>query len=367
MRVLIDTTCTARGPSGTATYVGALIDALREVEDIEVVEASRERRLAPGRRGAGRGPAGMARSAANLAAEAAWLRRGLPAAARRAEADVIHHPLPAWSRRWAGAQVSTLHDLAYERLPDAFDPWWRAIARRSHRRAALRCEAVVSVSETTARDAASRWGVDRATIVVAHHGPAAAPASTGEREHLLYVGDAEPRKNVPLLIEGWVAYAKAEREAGREPLELVLAGAVADAADVQALAAEERSHPEISLVASPSAEELDRLYSRTTALVHPSLHEGFGLTMLEAMARGVPVVAARTAGSTEVCGEAAAYFDPRDPGSLAARLQELTPELLDGLGRAGLERAGAFSWQRSAELHRDAYILALSRHRERTS
>src|SRR5205085_6020164 len=194
------------------------------------------------------------------------------------------------------------HDLAFERLPDAFDPRFRAFARRSHRAQARRAEAVVCVSRTTATDAVALWGVAPERIVIAPHGPGQEPAprpDPPEREsHLLYVGDAEPRKNLDLLLS---AYARLD-----DPPPLVLAGNV-ERAGIEGVRVERR----------PTAERLAELYAEAIALVLPSLHEGFGMTAAEAMHAGVPVLAARSPGVVETCAEAAAYFDPRDAEDLA--------------------------------------------------
>src|SRR3954452_11754130 len=130
---------------------------------VEVVEAANTARRAPG----GGGP----RSALNWGTDAWWTAVALPRRAREANADVLHHPLPAHSSTASCPQVVTVHDLAFERLPECFDPLYRAYASRAHRRAARRAHAVVAVSDTTARDAMARWGIDRERIVVARHGP----------------------------------------------------------------------------------------------------------------------------------------------------------------------------------------------------
>src|SRR4051794_351532 len=211
MRVLVDTSYAARGPSGTGVYVGELVAALRGLGDVEVVEASQPRRL---RRGGGN----PVRSAANAMLDLAWLHGGLPRAARAARADVVHHPLPAHSRRIPAAQVATIHDVAFERLPAAYPPLWRRLARRQYRRGARRSDALLCVSEATARDAVELLGADRERIVVAPHGPGQRLPRL-EREdqpgHFLYVGDAEPRKDLGLLLGAGL------------PLPLVFAGAAA--------------------------------------------------------------------------------------------------------------------------------------------
>ncbi len=334
MRVLIDVSALNRAPSGTAVYLERLLPALA-AEGVDVVTARRRARP----RGGG-GP----RSYLNAAAEAAWIAGELPRRARSASADVLHHPLPAFARRAPCPQVVTVHDLAFERLPDLFDARYRALARRRHRAAARRAGAVIVPSRATALDVRALWGIDAQRIVVAPHGPGQAPPSDRRGiRHFLYVGDAEPRKNLPRLLD---AYARYRATAGLEPLGLVLAGSA------RATAPGVRCEPDPDLPA---------LHARAAALVAPSLHEGFGLTALEAMHAGTPVLAARVAALTEVCADAARYVDPRDPGSIAAGLTELATvaPLREALRRRGLERAAAFSWGRAARAHVAAYTLAL--------
>ena len=337
MRVLLDTTYARRGPSGTGVYVERLTQALR-AEGVEVVEAANERRPAPAGGGAG--------SARNLALDTRWTQVELPRRARAANADVLHHPLPALALAAPCAQVVTVHDLAFERLPDLFAPGFRRYASLTHRRAARGADAVVCVSETTRRDALARWGLDERKIVVAPHGPGQEPrlVAAVRAEHFLYVGDDEPRKNLPLLLDAYARYR--ERTPGR-PLPLVLAGrATAQAKGV-------RCEPE---------PELAKLLNGTAALVHPALHEGFGLTALEAMFAGVAVIAARSPGLAETVGDAAELVDPYDADGLAQALERVAsqPELRADLQRRGRERARAFSWQASARAHIAAYTLGIT-------
>ncbi len=337
MRVLLDTTYALRGHSGTAVYLRALADALR-VEGVEVVEAADVRRPAPA--------GGGLRSARNLARDEWWTQVALPRRARTARADVLHHALPALAVRAPCPQVVTVHDLAFERLPDHFAPAFRRWAHLAHRRAARGAGAVVCVSQTTRRDALARWGVDPGRIVVAAHGPGQEPlrrgARAGQPRHFLYLGDDEPRKNVALLLE---AHARYRRGAGEGALGLVLAGRA------RAQQAGVRCEPEPDVAA---------LLAGAAALVHPALYEGFGLTALEAMRAGVPVVAARAPGLTETCGEAALYVDPYDAEGLAAQLARVAADggLRAQLAARGRERAAEFSWRASARAHIEAYTLA---------
>jgi glycosyltransferase involved in cell wall biosynthesis len=323
VRVAIDTSYAARGPSGTGVYVERLVQALED-EGVEVIEL---RQRVRGRRG-GRN---KLRSAANAALDLAWTRELLPRAAERAKADVLHHPLPAWSPTRI-PQVVTIHDVAFARRPEEFDPLWRRIALRTHRAGVEKAAAVVAVSETSKRDAIAWLRAPAERVVVAPHGPG---QELGMRErspeHFLYVGDDEPRKNVAGLKD---AHAKYRAAGGAIPL--VLAGASGEPV---------------------SAAELADLYARAVALVHPSRDEGFGLTVLEAMSVGTPVIAVRNAAMEELAGEAALIVDDFALAEAMQRLERDEP-LRRMMGVAGRKRAAEFSWQRSAQAHIAAYTLA---------
>ena len=112
----------------------------------------------------------------------------------------------------------------------------------------------------------------------------------------------------------------------------------------------------------PTPARLRELLGEAVALVHPAVHEGVGLTLLEAMRSGTPVLAAAAAGSVETCGDAARYVRPQDPAQLAVALAEIAadPALQRQLGERGLARSVAFSWNLAAQAHRDAYAVALA-------
>jgi glycosyltransferase involved in cell wall biosynthesis len=345
VRVLIDTTFARRAPlSGTGIYVERLCSALSALTEVDVVTAGNAGRRAPAGGGIG--------SIRNLLADERWTQIELPRRARAAGADLIHHPLPAFAHASGLPQVVTVHDLAFEALPDKFDPAFRRIARRTHRAAARRAGAVICVSHTTARDVQARWGVNPERILVAPHGPGqdlgTQPAPGPRGGYFLYVGDDEPRKNLGCLLAAYRRY----RERSSDPLELVLAGSATATASEIGVRVEDR----------PGAERLASLYAGAVALVHPAFHEGFGMTLAEAMAAGAPVLAARAPGVLEVCAEAARYADPTNPDSFAAAMAEIAGDeaLARELADRGRRRAESFSWGSSARIHLAAYSLAVN-------
>jgi glycosyltransferase involved in cell wall biosynthesis len=259
--------------------------------------------------------------------------------------DVLHHPLPAFSR-WARLpQVLTVHDLAFEALPRHFDPGYRRYAQIAHRSAARASEAVLCVSAATAADVRARWDLPGERIVVAPLGPGQElPGRLGEPRHFLYVGDDQPRKNLPVLLAAYAAY----RQRTDHPAPLVLAGAATHGGEG------------VRTEATPDRERLAELYGGAVALIHPSLHEGFGLTALEAMSLGVPVIASAIPALRETCGPAALYADPQESQGFITAMLQLTdqPRLRERLSENAREQAGRFSWKICAQAHLEAYRLA---------
>jgi glycosyltransferase involved in cell wall biosynthesis len=321
VRVLIDTTFTRRGHTGAGVYVERLVAALR-AEGVDVVEAANERRRPPAGGGLG--------SARNLASDVAWTQLRL----RRQDGDVVHHPMPAHVAGERRPQVVTVHDVAYEVEPGWFDARFRAFASRALRRAAQRADVVVCGTEATARDLRTRWGLER--VVVAPYGPGQEldVPERGEPRHFLYVGDAEPRKDLPTLLAAHARYAAATRD----PLPLVLAGSAT------------AHQPGVEARGRVTERELAELHAGAAALVHPSRHEGFGFTVVEALHAGTPVIAARSEAIEEVAGDSALLVEPGDVDALARALANPPQPVRDR----------RFSWAACARAHIEAYSLAAS-------
>jgi glycosyltransferase involved in cell wall biosynthesis len=337
MRVLLDTTYARRAPrSGTGIYIEQLTRALGARPDVEIIATANTRRRPPG--------GGLNQdSLRNAVTDELWTNVELPRRARRTRADLIHHPLPAHAIATRLPQLVTVHDLAFERHPGDFSVSFRVYAHVAHRHAARRARAVIAVSQTTADDLEELWGVSGPSVHVAPHGPGQtlpdAPATA--QTHFLYVGDDEPRKDLPTLI---AAYERYRARGGSLPL--ILAGAA------------HAQGPGISHEPGPSAARLAGLLAQAAALVHPARYEGFGLTVLEAMRLGTPVIAAASPAVVELTGGTARLFAPGDAAALTEALLAPPPPRS---AQAALARAAGYTWERSAALHVAAYSWALGR------
>jgi glycosyltransferase involved in cell wall biosynthesis len=266
-----------------------------------------------------------------------------PGARRRRGSALVHAPncfLPL-VRPCPG--VVTVHDLAFEAHPGDFSARTGAKYRWFTPRAVRSAERVICVSEFTRDDVVARYGVDEAKVRVVQSAPAlpigdASPPS-GE-PYVLAVGDLRAKKNLRRLVRAW-------RMLRGEGLEhrLVLAGG--DAGEGEALRAEAGGEP-LELLGYVDDARLDALMRGAGALAHVSLYEGFGLVVVEAMARGIPVVAARATALPEAGGDAAVYVDPLDEASIAGGLRDALARR-DELAAAGRARAARLSWARTAE------------------
>jgi glycosyltransferase involved in cell wall biosynthesis len=257
----------------------------------------------------------------------------LPRALRREGAALIHATNCFLPLRRPCPGVVTIHDLAFEDHRADFARITGAKYRYFAPRAARGAQRVICVSEFTAGDVMRRYGVNASSIRVVPNAPAlpiGSVAVPGGGPYLLAVGDLRAKKNLQRLIEAWGALRSGHR--------LVLAG----------LGAMEGLPAGVEAVGYVDDEHLDALMRGADVLVHPSLYEGFGLVVLEAMARGVPVAAADATALPETGGDAAVYFDPLDPVSLARAIREAIDARAD-LAERGRERAARYSWRRTAD------------------
>jgi glycosyltransferase involved in cell wall biosynthesis len=241
--------------------------------------------------------------------------------------------------------VVTIHDLAFEAWPSDFSRRTGLKYRKLTPRAARSAERVICPSAFTARDLVERYGIDPGKLRVIPEAPAlalgGAPVCAGP--YLLAVGDLRQKKNLGALVRAFAALSRA----GAIPHRLVLAGVDSgEGAHLRALAGQ----APLELTGYVDDARLDALIRGADLLVNPSLYEGFGLVVLEAMVRGTPVLAARAGALPDTGGDAAEYFEPGDPDALAAALAKLlsSPEIRAELGQRGREWGARFSWERTA-------------------
>jgi glycosyltransferase involved in cell wall biosynthesis len=311
-------------------------------------------------------PAAAARPAARLA----WEQVGLPLLVRRSGAEVLHSPHYTMPLVAGVPVVTTLHDATFFTHPEVHLPvkrrFFRAWTRISLRRAS-RC---VTPSAATRDELVREVGADPGRIDVAHlgvdadrfHVPTAAERAA-VREHLgvtgpyiAFLGTLEPRKNAAALVRGWVR-AVADRP---DPPALVLAGGRGWDDEVDVAIGEV---PAGLTVLRPGYLPLDLLaglLGEAELVAYPSLGEGFGLPVLEAMASGAAVLTTRRLSLPEVGGDAVAYTEP-DPEAIADALGRLLddPGRRRELGEAALARAAGFDWRACARAHLAAYRAAV--------
>jgi glycosyltransferase involved in cell wall biosynthesis len=269
--------------------------------------------------------------------ELLWEQIGLARTAARRRADLVHSPNCFLPLRRPCPGVVTVHDLAFEVFPDDFAPRTRWKYATFTKAAARSAERVIVPSGFTRDDVVARYGVAPGKVRVIPEAPAL-PIGTSDvapGDFLLAVGDLRAKKNLGVLVE-------AGRRLG---LEVVLAG-LGDAGPLSA------SH--VRATGWVSDAELDELMRSAAVLVHPSRYEGFGLVVVEAMARGVPVACADATALPETAAGAAELFDPDDPAAVAAAIERALGRR-DELAAAGRARAAELSWERAAALTRAVY------------
>lgn len=317
MRVGFDVSPLEQTRAGTARHIRGLLPRLERMGDLDV----RRFRLAGGGR------------AAAFARDVAWYPGVLPLLARRARVDVLHCPTFRGPVLAGVPTVLTVHDLAVLRHPEAFPPWARRYGRLVVPRAVRAAARVIAVSQFTKRELVRLLGVPGEKVRVVPNAVGDAFTTEGPSapgDYVLAVGTLEPRKNLRRL-------ADAAASAG---VELRVAGALGWGG-VQV------SGNGVRWLGEVPDDELPALYRGALCAAYPSLYEGFGLPVLEAMACGAPVVTSAGGAMEEVAGQAAVLVDPTDTRSIAHGIAEAIARRVE-LSRLGPERARGFSWDAAA-------------------
>ena len=301
-----------------------------------------------------------------------WMNMQLPSVLRRERVDLYHGTNFFMPMRKTCPTVVTVHDVAFARVPRTYDPIYRRYMLWQVGHSAREADHLIAVTEHSKNDIVDLFDVDPARISVVYNGTderydanldAVYLANTRRAlqlpdRYLLHVGVIEARKNIETLLR-----------ASREPLRrglvdgVVLVGRDGRGADsVRRTTSVLGMDRRVRFLGYVAQDLMAGVYRLARLLVFPSLFEGFGMPILEAMACGTPVLASNTSSMPEVAGEAAILFPPADVSTLERLLTEVLsrPELHAELRRRGLARAARFTWDEAATRHAAVYRQVLA-------
>lgn len=261
---------------------------------------------------------------------------------------VVHQTYFSPFVRRNGRLVVTVHDLIHEKImPERLGRF----SREARRRSILAAEMIITVSNSTKRDLLEVYDIPPDRVAVVHHGVRSFDVSSDKlplrgyfKNFFLYVGNRGGYKNFSLLVEAFAASASLRADFG-----IICFGGGSFTVDEMAKMSKHRISDFVIWIDGDD-EVLGSLYRAASALVYPSLYEGFGLPVLEAMANGCPVVCSNVSSLPEVGGDAVVYFDPHDMDSIRLGLERIVGDqkILSELSAAGRERAKMFSWRDAA-------------------
>jgi glycosyltransferase involved in cell wall biosynthesis len=268
------------------------------------------------------------------------------------DCDVMFAPnyfLPRLLGAIARRRVITIHDLTYKRFPELLQKeTLHSLEAHMMREIAL-ADGIICVSESTRDDLLKYYEVDPSRVFAIHSGVAATtdnrqPTTALPKRYILFVSTIEPRKNLGVLLD---AFENLKRR-GKYDGSLVVVGRIGWKSEefVSRLRGRDVHHLDYL---SPA--ELQEVYRKAEMFVFPSIYEGFGFPLLEAMAHGVPTIAAESSSLPEIAGDAALYFDPRDAAQLESAISRVVEnhELRHALIMRGRERVEHFRWDTAAE------------------
>jgi glycosyltransferase involved in cell wall biosynthesis len=368
MRIGFDVTPLCTPMSGVGTYTVNLLEHLERLSGDEIVRLAHRTSPVNGpgdRNGQAAVPINGRRPGLN---KTVWMQLVLPRQLRHLCTDVCHFTNGVASFWTPCPSVVTIHDMTLWLFPE-YHYRRRLLAMRPFvPLAARRAAAIIAVSEATKADVVRILGVEASKVHVVHEAPSRhfrplrseAQLQTVRRRYglphrfVLYVGTIEPRKNLVRLVEAY-ARLRASRDIAHG---LVFVGR-RGWKDEAVFAAVERLEldADVRFLGYVPAGDLVALYNLADVVAFPSLYEGFGLPVLEAMACGTPVVTSPNGSLREVAGCAAEFVDPCDVDSIAEGLWRVLRDTAhqEELGACGLARAACFSWDRAARQTRQIY------------
>jgi glycosyltransferase involved in cell wall biosynthesis len=356
VRVAWDNRLAGRDKAGTGVYAVRLLEQFANRRDLQMDVVNGWR---PSQR------SGLATAALRTAGDLFWTHAGLPTLLWKLGSDLLHAPAFVAPIAAPCPVVTTIHDISYLLYPSHFSRWWTTYLRMVMPPVVRSAAAIICPSENSKRDIIKAYAIGSDKIRVVPQGvdherfhPAAAlqqewaQALGIRRGYVLHVGTFSYRKNIPTLLRA-VALLRARGKWGNR--QVVLAGAqslsLKGGHEVFETIRELDLTGCVVLTDHIPSEHVPGLYAHASMLVMPSLYEGFGFPVLEAMATGTPVVCSDTSSLPEVAGDAAILFAPHDQYALASAMENLiqNPSLAGELRRKGFEQARRFTWERTAE------------------
>lgn len=360
-RVAVDLSILDRTQGGTAVYARELVREFGRLSpgDIEILHL--------------RGPRFVTRKnrftkVLNLLIELTWIHVLLPLKLARERIDLVHVPANVAPALSPCPVVVTIHDANFHRFPETYDPGYRCYGNLAFRTAACRAIQVITDSAFSAKDLEEYFGANPGKVSVVHLGVSRNPAIAEQvrplhSPYVLFVGSLEPHKNARRLVEAFALFRASGEEVARD-YQLIIVGE--SGRDYEQVVDEISRHglkDAVHITGRVTTERLEQLYRHAAIFAFPSLNEGFGLPPLEAMARGVPVVAAAAGSLPEVLGDAALYCDPFDPEDIARALSRIASDKLlrVRLSEAGSRHAEQFTWEKTALATLEVYREVLDR------
>ena len=349
IRVVLDATCMGRGKTGNETYVRGLLEGFTSCPDprielfVVVTDAYREGRNSQFQW-------------LTIPDSSFWLRHYhyIPRVLMQVKPDIYHGVY--WAPRELKCKlVLTVHDVSFMQHPEWF-PWYQIpVYQNLVGRSVAHADVILTLSEFSKTQIQEVWGL--ADDMVHVHALAAGKQFVpgANREHtespyFLSVGNLHPRKNLIKLIRAFRTFQQQHRN-----FRLKIAGP--QGWKYRDLLAEGKETAGVEFLGAVSSKELVQLYQQAEAFIFPSLYEGFGLPLLEAMACGCPVLASDIPVFKEVAQSAALYFNPHDEVSISTCLRKYvqTPEIHDVISDLSRERLKAFQWSKTAQIVSETY------------
>jgi len=335
VRVTVDTAVLRRPHAGTARWVNGLLAALDGIPALEVGKADGPRRVGNG----------LLFRPINVALQRWWYEFGIGHVARGWGADALLMPAGYAARRGRIPQLVAILDVNYLTQPGTYEPLFARYASWVASRSVRDADCLVTISAFSRSEISRHLKVDPEGISVVYPGLEPLPEGDFPRPisapYALYVGATERHKNVGVLLDAWAEM--------RSDLALAIVGQPGrDHARLSELAA--ASGGRVLLTGRVDQADLEAWYRHASIFLFPSLTEGFGYPPLEAMQRGIPVVAASAGALPEVLGDAAGYHGPNDPAALVSEIERVLSDdaLRQDRVRRGREQAAKFTWARAA-------------------